>query len=375
MLQQTVRRALACAVLTSCVGATAATVIVATGASASDPPPRAARATTATGPEPATEPRRLRLAWVGDTMLGHAGATPPDGGDVLFDAARRTLRGADLAFGNLEGVLAEGGASKCGATPGENCFAFRGAPGSARALRRAGFDVLNLANNHAWDYGAIGQAETLAALSAHDVAHTGRPGQVTVLRRDGVRVAFVGFAPYPWAASLLDIPGAVALVKRAARQADVVVVAMHAGAEGSDQTHTPLGREHAYGEDRGETRAFAHAVVDAGADLVVGSGPHVLRGIELRRGRLIAYSLGNFAGWHNFGAGGVLSLTGVLEVTLERTGRLAAGRLRSMLIAPPGVPGPDPAHGAARLVDGVSAQDFGAAAVRLDAVGRMRLAR
>jgi hypothetical protein len=240
-------------------------------------------------------------------------------------------------------------------------------------LRSAGFDVVNVANNHAWDYGATGQAETLAALQAAKVGVAGLPGEITVRTRNGIRVAFVGFAPYPWAAPLLDIPAAQALVRAAARRADVVIAAMHAGAEGSGQTTTPLGREIAYGEDRGETRAFAHAAIDAGADLVVGSGPHVVRGIERYRGRVIAYSLGNFAGWHNFGTGGVLSLTGVLDVTLDRSGRPVRGRLASMTIVPPGVPVPDPAGATARLVDELSVRDFGAGAVRVGADGRLGL--
>ena len=76
------------------------------------------------------------------------------------------------------------------------------------------------------------------------------------------------------------------------------------GAEGADKDPRAVRREIAFGENRGDSRAFAHAAIDAGADLVLGSGPHVLRGVELYRGRLIAYSLGNLAGWHNFGTGG-----------------------------------------------------------------------
>ena len=87
---------------------------------------------------------------------------------------------------------------------------------------------------------------------------------------EGVRVAAVGFSPYPWNANLNDIPAAEELVRRAAAEADVVVVLMHAGAEGSGEIHTPNGTEYAYGENRGDSRAFAHAVVDAGADLVLG---------------------------------------------------------------------------------------------------------
>jgi hypothetical protein len=376
MRQSTMRRLWACSALTSAAGATAAAIIVATGAVAADapapaPPSRPAAAHRAAPDRPAGQ---VRIAWVGDTMLGHAGAAPvPEGGAVLFARVRDQLRAPDLTFGNLEGVLATDGASKCGSVPTGGCYAFRADPGTAASLRDAGFDVVNVANNHALDYGDAGQAQTLAALGAGDVAHTGRPGQITVLHRNGTSVAFVGFAPYPWAASILDLPAAAGLIRAAQRAADIVVVAVHAGAEGAGQTHTPVGREYAFGEDRGDTRAFAHAAVDAGADLVVGSGPHVLRGIERYRGRLIAYSLGNFAGWHNFRTGGVLSLSGLLEVTLDRTGRTVGGRLRSLSIAPPGVPAPDPAGAAARLVAQLSAEDFGPAGARLDADGRIGL--
>ena len=135
-----------------------------------------------------------------------------------------------------------------------------------------------------------------------------------------MRVAVMGFSPYPWSAPLNDIPVAAALVRRAAKRANIVVVLMHAGAEGADQTHTPYGTQYFLGEDRGNVRAFAHAMVKPGADLVLGSGPHVIRGIERYRNRLIAYSLGNFAGWRNFALGGNLSLSGLLTVRIDDDG-------------------------------------------------------
>jgi Bacterial capsule synthesis protein PGA_cap len=375
--QSTIRRVAACMALASSVGATAATVVVATGASAFDPPGAAMRPPAGSADRPPLPAPRdpVRLVWVGDTMFGHGTTTAPDGGDALFAHVRDSLRAADVTFGNLEGVLATGGVSKCGAQPSENCFAFRAPPSTAAALRRAGFDVMNVANNHAWDYGSDGQAQTLAALRSQRIAYAGLPDGITVLRRHGLRVAFVGFAPYPWASSLLDIPRARSLIRAADRRAEIVVAAMHAGAEGSAQTRTPQGREVAFGEDRGETRAFAHAAVDAGADLVVGSGPHVVRGMERYRGRVIAYSLGNFAGWHNFGTGGALSLTGILDITLDAAGRPLRGGLTSLLITPPGVPVQDPARGTARLVDELSAADFGSSALDLSPEGRMLLDR
>jgi hypothetical protein len=158
-----------------------------------------------------------------------------------------------------------------------------------------------------------------------------------------------------------DLASVRAVVADADRQGEIVVVLMHAGAEGADRTHVPSGREEAFGEDRGDSRAFAHAAIDAGADIVLGSGPHVLRGMELYKRRLIAYSLGNLAGWHNFGTHGTLGLSGLLKVELAPDGRLRHGRLISLRLRGAGVPRIDRTHAARRLVTRLSRADFGPA--------------
>jgi Bacterial capsule synthesis protein PGA_cap len=313
----------------------------------------------------------LSFQWVGDLTPGSKYGVPGDGGRAQLAAVRPLLRQADLTFANLEGTYSRGGASKCGGGGGGNCFAFQAPPGNAPALGWAGIGAVNLANNHAFDFGASGQAQTLAALRRSGVTWTGRPGQVTVVEVNGVRVALLGFAPYPWAAPLLDLGRARKLVASAAKRAAVVVVAMHAGAEGADKVHVPHGHEHAYGEDRGDARAFAHAAIDAGADLVVGSGPHVIRGVERYQGRLIAYSLGNFAGWHNFGQGGRLALSGILRVELDAEGAPTGGSWVSLRLTGPGIPRPDPSHASAHLAATLSRDDFGDSA-GLGASGELR---
>jgi hypothetical protein len=320
---------------------------------------------------PATPARHeLTVAWVGDMTLGSRYGRPVGDGDGLFDAVRATLRRPDLTLGNLEGTLGTAGTAKCGLGVA-NCFAFQGSPRAAGALRRAGFDGVNLANNHADDYGPEGRAETAAALARAGVAPTGMPGYVRLFSRAGRTVAVVGFASYTWSSPLTDLPAAAALVREAAAQADIVVVLFHGGAEGADRTATPRGTEYAFGEDRGDLRAFAHTVVDAGADLVLGSGPHVLRGLERYRGRLVAYSLGNFAAVGNFASGGVLSLSAILDVRLGPTGALRGGRLHSIRLEGEGTPVPDAAEASSRLVAALSRQDFGAGAVPVGARGEL----
>ncbi len=309
----------------------------------------------------------VSIAAIGDTMLGNTPTLPPDP-DTYLDAVDADLRdGAQIVFGNLEGTLTTATASKCGGPNGSSCFAYRDPPSYAGVLRRAGFTVLNNANNHSYDFGAAGQEQTVASLHAAGIAQTGLPGEITTVRAGAIRVAFVAFAPYSDTADLLDLPAARTLVEQARARADLVVVYMHAGAEGATADHV-TGREEIYdGEDRGNPEAFAHMAVDAGADLVIASGPHVLRGMQFYRRRLIAYSLGNFAGYTNFGLGGVLSTSCILRVTLSGAGALVSARVIPVELVGEGqpVPGGD----AITVLRQLSRDDFGATAARFSADG------
>jgi hypothetical protein len=318
-------------------------------------------------PQPA-----VTLQWVGDIALSTERGLPPGGLLRALAPVRGFLHGADLTTGNLEGTLSVGGVSKCGGIGGGTCFAFQAPPSTAGQLRALGFGLVNQANNHALDYGESGRAQTLAALGRAGIASTGLPGEITTVKVAGIRVAFLGFAPYSFDANLLDIPAAQMLVRRARKRASVVVVFIHAGAEGADELHTPYGSEYYLGEDRGNPRAFAHAVINAGASLVLGSGPHVIRGIERYRGRLIAYSLGNFVGYHTLAGGGVLSDSGILRVKLSDRGRLLAARWISIRLAG-GLPRPDRSDASARLVAALSREDFPSGHYTIPPNGRFRL--
>jgi hypothetical protein len=318
-------------------------------------------------PTPRAPRGLVAIVATGDIVMGSTPNLPPDGGRSFFSDVQADLAG-DVVLGNLEGTLSTGGSSKCN-PDSTACFAFRTPPSYARWLVQAGFTVMNLANNHAYDFGAEGLRQTIAALDRVGLSHTGRPGQVTVHRIGQVRVALVGFASYRWAALLTDIAAAKRLVRRASRLADVVIVSMHAGAEGSDRQHVARGVEVFLGENRGDVVRFSHAVVDAGADLVVGHGPHVLRGMEWYKRRLIAYSLGNFAGYKVFSLGGALSTSGILRVTLRGDGTFETGTLVPTRLAGEGVPALDPSEAAHGVIRALSRQDFGGRAVKISRDG------
>ncbi len=313
--------------------------------------------------------RPVTLNWVGDIALSSERGMPPDGVAASLAPVASVLRSGDGTIGNLEGTLSVGGGSKCGADGGGTCFAFQAPPAVAGELRSVGFTLVNQANNHSLDFGAAGRTQTFAALHRADLPYTGLPGQITTLSLHGTRVAFVGFAPYRYTASLLDIPTAQALVRTARRHARLVVVMIHAGAEGSTATHVPVGDETFLGEDRGDARAFAHAVIDAGAAAVIGSGPHVVRGIENYRGHLVAYSVGNFVGYNTLGHGGVLSAAGILHFTIAPDGRLRSGRWISVALVD-GLPRLDHSNSVAQFVSELSAADFPDDHFTLSADGR-----
>ena len=338
------------------------------GASGTHPP----TSTPSTSPPPTTrEPHgTVTIAAVGDTMLGITPTLAPSPGTYL--GRMRAALAGDVVFGNLEGTLTDATASKCGAAPSSSCFAFRAPPEFARALRQSGFTVLSNANNHSFDFGQAGEDDTVRALHRAGIAQTGLPGEITIVRAKDFRIAFLGFAPYPNTGSLTDLRAARKLIRRANRKADLVVCAIHAGAEGTAALHLTGGEETYLGEDRGDPEAFAHMAVDAGADLVLGSGPHVLRAMELYHGRLIAYSLGNFAGYHNFTLDGVLGESVVLRVTLAADGGFRSGRLVSVRLEGAGQPVPDPSGTAAALVAQLSRSDLGARGIRVGPGGTLR---
>jgi hypothetical protein len=309
---------------------------------------------------------RVAVVGVGDTMMGSPPyGLPPAGGQYLFTAVKRYLVG-NVVIVDQEGTFTESGPSKCGPTS-TDCFAFKTPPSYAANLTSAGFTVANLADNHTFDFGAVGLVNTVAALNAVRLAHTGLPSQFTIQHVGTTSVAILGFAPYNWCANSLDLPAVRALIGQARRKADLVIVYFHAGTQGADAVHVGPGNEFVDGNPQGNVQQFAHTAVDAGADLVMGTGPHVLRGIQFYRGHMIAYSLGNFVGYKGFGLGGNLSTSAVLQATLSGDGGFVSARLRPVELDGNGAP--SPGGQGIPLVQTLSKEDFGATAARISASG------
>jgi poly-gamma-glutamate capsule biosynthesis protein CapA/YwtB (metallophosphatase superfamily) len=329
----------------------AATLLV-VGCATQPPAPPAPAAPPATALPAPTHPG-LTIAAVGDVMLGTdfpENILPDDDGVGFLEAVTPILSAPDVAFGNLEGVLQDGGEPVKQCKDTRICFLFRTPTRYAGYLARAGFDVMSLANNHARDFGEEGRSSSMAALDAVGIRHSGREGTVASWIANGRRVALVAFAPNVGSNSLNDPQIGLPLVTQLAATHDIVIVSFHGGAEGNGAEVLPFAREFHVGEDRGNVVEFAHAMVDAGADLVLGHGPHVVRPMELYRDRLIAYSLGNFATYYGISVEGIRGIAPILSCTLDDEGRFVSGRVEATTQIRPAGPSLDPARGAIELL-------------------------
>nr|WP_221378210.1 CapA family protein [Actinoplanes polyasparticus] len=340
----------------------------------STPAPPASSSSREPVEESASDVGTVTLSATGDIMMSNAPSRmPPADGAGFFDSVKKALA-SDLVMGNLEQPLTtDTGTSKCGAAA-TNCFAFRSPPSYAKHLRDGGFDLVNTANNHSKDFGTQGARNTREALDETGVKATGNTDEITVAEVKGIKVAVVGFSSYAGANSLLDLDQARSVVEKAKEQGDLVVVQVHMGAEGSDEQHVKPGTETFFGENRGDPMKFSRAVIDAGADLVVGHGPHVLRGMEFYKGKLIAYSLGNFAGGgRTLSRTGVLKYGGVLHVTLSKDGSYVGGKLLSTYMNSNGLPTRDEsAERGRKLVAQLTKADFPETGPTLGADGSIK---
>jgi hypothetical protein len=343
---------------------------------------RAARPTQAassTSNERVRDSNLIKVIAVGDVMLGSSfpddsGLPPNDGAELLREVTPLLQRG-DIVFGNLEGPLMDGGnTKKCGRKIG-TCYAFRVPTRYGIYLKSAGFTVMGLANNHALDFGLAGRASSRAVLDSLGILHSGEIGDVARLTVKGARVALIAFATYPGTYNLLDLDDAIATVRLAKTEADIVIVSFHGGAEGSTHQHVLPGDEVFLGEDRGDLRRFAHAMIDAGAQLVLGSGPHVVRGMEVYCGKLIAYSLGNFATYGSFNLKGENGVSLILEANLGVDGSFQGGAVYPIKQEKPGGPQLDASMSILPILRDLSKTDFPFTNIEVSENGRLTAKR
>lgn len=271
---------------------------------------------------------------VGDIMMGsnypNNSGLPPKDGMFLFQEVAAELKSADITMGNLEGVLLnEGGIPKSCRDP-KVCFVFRTPEHYVQNLVTAGFDIMSLANNHAGDFGEIGRKSSISALENAGIQHAGQTMKpFSVFAKDGITYGFAAFAPNGGCVNINDFGRARQIVAHLDSLADIVIVSFHGGAEGPAFQHITQSSETFHGENRGNVYAFAHTVIDAGADIVFGHGPHVVRAIEVYKDRFVAYSLGNFCTFGGINVAGINGYAPIIKVYTASNGSFLKGKITS----------------------------------------------
>jgi poly-gamma-glutamate capsule biosynthesis protein CapA/YwtB (metallophosphatase superfamily) len=275
----------------------------------------------------------LCIAAVGDMMLGTSypnnSSLPLDGAKNSFKTILNDLRHADVTMGNLEGNLLDSGApAHFKLHQLSKAYLFRMPTAYGRVFKDAGFNVLSLANNHMADFGDRGRQSTMQVLDSLGIKYGGQlshPSAIFTVK--GVTYGFCAFAPNSQTLPILDLPNAARIIRDLKSRCDIVIVSFHGGGEGPNYEHVTKQPESYIGEKRGNVHAFAHTVIDAGADMVLGNGPHVCRAMELYKNRLIAYSLGNFCTYKSVSVDGVCGLAPLLKVYTNKKGEFLNGRI------------------------------------------------
>ncbi len=312
---------------------------------------------------------------VGDIQLGRAWpeeyAALPDGGpEALLDQVSPYLKD-DITFGNLETVLSNTGGTMKGLRGKQGIFVFRVPVSYASGLKNAGFTVLGTANNHANDFKTEGMYATMNALDSAKILHSGKTGVVASWNVKGVRVCMVAYSNQESAYTIQDSLNVWKRIRSLDLNHDIVIVSFHGGAEGRQANRIKDTVEYYYGENRGNAFKFARWAVDAGADLVLGHGPHVLRGMEKYRGRLIAYSLGNFSSYKSFVTDGALSYSIILKVSLAKNGVCKQASVIPLVFNADGKPGIDNDKNAISMLNTLSTEDLKSTAVVFDSSGNV----
>ncbi len=312
----------------------------------------------------------LTIIGVGDIMMGTnypEDKLPPEDGAFLMRQVDSLLQDADVTFGNLEGTLLnEGGIPKKCKDP-KVCYAFRTPVHYVRNLVNAGFDMMSLANNHAGDMGDQGRDTTMHTLLKSGILHAGQLSmKTTILVKDSVIYGLAAFAPNTNCVPINDLEGARYIIQQLDSLVDIVIVSFHGGAEGAKFQHVPRTHEMFYGEDRGDVYEFSHTLVDAGADIVFGHGPHVTRGVEVYNKRFIAYSLGNFCTYRGISITGINGLAPIIKVFTNPEGEFLKAHITPTIQSYENGVTIDPEKSVIKIIQELSKKDFPESGIQID---------
>jgi hypothetical protein len=308
---------------------------------------------------------QIKIKAVGDVMLGSVTPKeilPPKKGLEFVESVEDMLMDADIVFGNLEGAFftEEMKPDKCSerSRKAATCYEFGMPEYIAPSLKDLGFNVLNQDNNHSADYGEDGYLFTQQVLQELGIKFLAKQS-FTEFNLMNTSVALVAFGYSDYSYHISDIKNAKQVISSLDENHDIIIVSFHGGAEGKNHTEVKDSVEFYLEENRGNVIAFSHAVIDAGADIVIGHGPHVLRAMEIYKNKLIAYSLGNFLTYGNMNVSGINGVNIILEVSLDNfNGDFRTGKLIPVKQIGYGIPMYDESMEGINLITEFTKRDF-----------------
>jgi poly-gamma-glutamate capsule biosynthesis protein CapA/YwtB (metallophosphatase superfamily) len=317
-----------------------------------------------------TDADTLDLTFVGDIMMGTnypaPGFMPPNNGADLFAQVSQFLKQADITFGNCEGTLFDAGGTPKSCSNPAVCYAFRMPTALGQNLKNAGFDLMSVANNHLGDFGDEGRKKTMANLEALGIKYSGQEVcPTTTIKAKNFTLGMVAVAPNNNCFKLNDYAKIKTQIAELKKTCNLVMLSFHGGAEGRDKTHVPRNHEIFYGEDRGNVYEMAHMAIDAGADFVIGHGPHVTRAFDYYKGKFIAYSLGNFCTWDRVSLAGISGIAPILNLSYTGTGKLTKASIVPIRQIGKGIPVKDEYAQVTKQLQELTKKDFPEAGITI----------
>jgi len=268
----------------------------------------------------------IEITTLGDVFIGEKEPV------ILDEAILDSIKTSNNAFANIEGPICDLDEKPrvCRGDP-KTCYLLKMPSSSAKQISDWGIKYVSFANNHIYDFGKKCFQESENFLKKEGVLPTGLKGSSQDFEWNGIKVSFLAFHTAAWANDIYDLEESLKLIRKKSQESEVVILSIHAGAEGESAADMPQGEEYDFGERRGNIRDFSRRAIEAGADFIFAHGPHVVRALEYYNNKLIAYSLGNFYTFPGFNLKGILKNGAVFRVKLSPDGDFIEGHLISTI--------------------------------------------
>ncbi len=324
--------------------------------------------------------KNITITAVGDIMFGTNFPSKkylPKNEDCipLIENVKEYFNKTDIIFGNLEGCISDDAPARKRCNDPTKCYLYRMPKKFGDCLKYSGFNLISLANNHTWDFGEKGVEDTKSVLNTLNINYAGldyKPYTTFVLN-ENQKIGFCSFSPNYRTPSLLNIEKATEIVKNLSKTCDIVIVSFHGGGEGTEFQNVTKKTEYCYGENRGNVYKFSRAMVDAGADVILGHGPHVTRAIDIYKNKLIAYSLGNFCTYGRFNLSGPKGYAPILQLEISEKGEFVSGKIIPIKQINRGYVRFDKEEKAIKKVQYLTENDFPDSSIIIDNEGNIKL--